>query len=57
MCRVVISSKVPMAVRVRERVAMVPLAWRTGGVRGVKGVEIERYLDTKIRQMGHMIHE
>ncbi|ETN43782.1 GTP cyclohydrolase II [Cyphellophora europaea CBS 101466] len=44
-------------VRVRERVAMVPLAWRTGGVRGVKGVEIERYLDTKIRQMGHMIHE
>lgn len=44
-------------VRVRERVAMVPLAWRTGGMRGVKGVEIERYLDTKIRQMGHMIHE
>ena len=44
-------------VRVRERVAMVPLAWRTGGQRGVKGVEIERYLDTKIRQMGHMIHE
>lgn len=44
-------------VRVRERVAMVPLAWRTGGSRGIKGVEIERYLDTKIRQMGHMIHE
>jgi GTP cyclohydrolase II len=44
-------------VRVKERVAMVPIAWRTGGVRGVKGVEIEKYLDTKIRQMGHMIHE
>jgi GTP cyclohydrolase II len=44
-------------IRVRERVAMVPLAWRTGGSRGIKGVEIERYLDTKIRQMGHMIHE
>ncbi|RMZ75396.1 hypothetical protein DV737_g5321, partial [Chaetothyriales sp. CBS 132003] len=44
-------------VRVRERVAMVPIAWRTGGVKGVRGVEIERYLDTKIRQMGHMIHD
>ncbi|KPI34721.1 putative GTP cyclohydrolase-2 [Cyphellophora attinorum] len=44
-------------VRVRERVAMVPIAWRTGGHKGVKGVEIEKYLDTKIRSMGHMIHE
>ena len=44
-------------VRVKERVAMVPIAWRTGGQMGVKGAEIEKYLDTKIRQMGHMIHE
>lgn len=44
-------------VRVRERVAMVPIAWRTGGLRGIKGAEIEKYLDTKIRQMGHMIHD
>ncbi|RMZ90938.1 hypothetical protein DV736_g1830, partial [Chaetothyriales sp. CBS 134916] len=44
-------------VRVKERVAMVPIAWRTGGIKGVRGVEIERYLDTKIRQMGHMIHD
>ncbi|RMZ77053.1 hypothetical protein DV738_g4582, partial [Chaetothyriales sp. CBS 135597] len=35
-------------VRVRERVAMVPIAWRTAGAKGVRGVEIERYLDTKI---------
>ena len=44
-------------VRVRERVAMVPIAWRTGGIRGVKGVEIEKYLETKIGRMGHMINE
>ena len=33
---------------VRERVAMVPLAWKTGGERGVKGAEIEGYLRTKV---------
>ena len=44
-------------VRVKERVAMVPIAWRTGGQQGVKGAEIEKYLDTKMRQMGHMIYE
>jgi len=44
-------------VRVRERVAMVPIAWRTHGVQGVKGAEIEKYLETKIGRMGHMIHE
>jgi len=43
-------------VRVRERVAMVPLSWKTGGVRGVRGVELEKYLETKIGRMGHMIH-
>ncbi|KAI9802712.1 MAG: hypothetical protein M1825_002734 [Sarcosagium campestre] len=33
---------------VRERVAMVPLAWRTGGKRGVQGEELGAYLKTKI---------
>ena len=44
-------------VRVKERVAMVPLAWRSGGARGIKSIELENYLSTKIKQMGHMIHE
>ncbi|EFE29529.1 uncharacterized protein ARB_03607 [Trichophyton benhamiae CBS 112371] len=35
---------------VRERVPMVPLAWKTGGARGIKSVEIEGYLRTKVRQ-------
>ena len=42
-------------VRVRERLAMVPLAWKTGGRRGVKGEEIEGYLRTKMGRMGHLI--
>ena len=44
-------------VRVRERVAMVPLSWKTGGKSGVRGKEIERYLETKIGRMGHVIRE
>lgn len=44
-------------VRVRERVAMIPIAWRTGGSKGVRGAEIEKYLETKIGRMGHMIQE
>ena len=40
---------------VKERVAMVPLAWKTGGLKGVHGDEIEGYLKTKIGKMGHMI--
>jgi GTP cyclohydrolase II len=44
-------------VRVKERVAMVPIAWRTGGIKGVKGAEIEKYLETKIGRMGHMIRD
>jgi GTP cyclohydrolase II len=44
-------------VRVRERVAMVPLSWKTGGKKGIHSREIERYLDTKIGKMGHMISE
>ncbi|OAP55918.1 GTP cyclohydrolase II [Fonsecaea erecta] len=44
-------------VRVRERVPMIPIAWRTAGAKGVRGAEIEKYLETKIGRMGHMIHE
>ncbi|EXJ90850.1 GTP cyclohydrolase II [Capronia coronata CBS 617.96] len=44
-------------VRVRERVPMIPLAWRTGGAKGVRGAEIEKYLETKIGRMGHMIRD
>ncbi|KAI4156058.1 MAG: hypothetical protein LQ340_000569 [Diploschistes diacapsis] len=35
-------------VRVRERVAMIPLSWKTGGKQGVRGEEIEGYLRTKV---------
>ncbi|KAL1980283.1 hypothetical protein VTN96DRAFT_4397 [Rasamsonia emersonii] len=41
---------------VKERVPMIPLAWRTGGKRGIRSAEIEGYLRTKIGKMGHMIH-
>jgi GTP cyclohydrolase II len=44
-------------VRVRERVAMVPLSWKSGGKKGIHSREIERYLETKIGKMGHMINE
>ncbi len=40
---------------VKERVAMIPLAWKTGGKQGVHGKEIEGYLRTKIGKMGHML--
>ncbi|KAJ5247564.1 hypothetical protein N7468_002547 [Penicillium chermesinum] len=42
-------------VMVKERVPMIPLAWRTHGERGIKSSEIEGYLQTKISKMGHMI--
>ena len=35
---------------VRERVAMVPLAWKTGGKMGVQSEEVEKYLSTKVRR-------
>ena len=44
-------------VRVRERVPMIPLAWRTGGREGVRGAEVERYIGTKIEKMAHMFSE
>ncbi|KAE8153842.1 GTP cyclohydrolase II-domain-containing protein [Aspergillus avenaceus] len=40
---------------VKERVPMVPLAWRTGGKLGIKSTEVEGYLQTKISKMGHML--
>lgn len=33
---------------VKERVAMVPLAWKSGGKRGIHSEEIEGYLRTKV---------
>jgi GTP cyclohydrolase II len=33
---------------VKERVAMVPIAWQTGKERGVQGEEVEKYLSTKV---------
>ncbi|RDW92638.1 hypothetical protein BP5796_02032 [Coleophoma crateriformis] len=38
---------------VQERVPMVPLAWKTHG--GIKSVEVERYLKTKVDKMSHML--
>ncbi|KAI4121398.1 MAG: hypothetical protein LQ347_006873 [Umbilicaria vellea] len=40
---------------VKERVPMIPLAWKTGGQKGIHSAEIEGYLRTKIGKMGHMI--
>lgn len=37
---------------VRERVAMVPLAWKTGGAQGIKSEEVEKYLSTKVSYIG-----
>ncbi|KAI9889485.1 MAG: GTP cyclohydrolase II [Vezdaea aestivalis] len=42
-------------VRVRERVAMIPITWRTAGKSGVHGEEFGGYLKTKIEKMGHML--
>ncbi|KAI9823734.1 MAG: GTP cyclohydrolase II [Thelocarpon impressellum] len=39
---------------VKERVAMVPLAWR-GGRQGIRSEEVGGYLRTKIEKMGHML--
>lgn len=38
---------------VKERVAMIPLAWRTGGKRGIHSEEIEGYLRTKVTSESH----
>ncbi|KAB8290887.1 hypothetical protein EYC80_008524 [Monilinia laxa] len=39
---------------VKERVAMVPLAWR-GTTGGIRSQEVGGYLKTKIEKMGHML--
>lgn len=36
-------------VTIKQRVAMIPLAWKTGGTRGIHSAEIESYLRTKVR--------
>lgn len=38
---------------VKERVAMIPLAWR--GAKGIRSAEVGGYLKTKIEKMGHML--
>ncbi|RQM08494.1 hypothetical protein DH86_00000514 [Scytalidium sp. 3C] len=38
---------------VKERVAMIPLAWR--GLGGIRSKEVGGYLKTKIEKMGHML--
>ena len=40
---------------VKERVAMIPLAWKSGGKGGIHSEEIEGYLSTKIKKMGHLL--
>ena len=35
-------------IKVKERVAMIPLAWKTGGKKGIKSEEIMGYLETKV---------
>ncbi|KAH7091920.1 hypothetical protein FB567DRAFT_434811 [Paraphoma chrysanthemicola] len=42
---------------VRERVAMVPIAWKTGGEKGIKSEEVEKYLSTKIEKFKHMLDQ
>ncbi|KAI4175009.1 MAG: hypothetical protein LQ343_002036 [Gyalolechia ehrenbergii] len=40
---------------VKQRVPMVPLAWKSGGKKGIHSEEIEGYLRAKIGKMGHLI--
>jgi len=35
---------------VKERVAIIPLAWKTRGKLGIKSEEVEKYLLTKVRE-------
>ena len=37
-------------VTVKQRVAMIPLAWKSGGTNGIHSAEIENYLRTKVRR-------
>ncbi|KAF2670221.1 hypothetical protein BT63DRAFT_432617 [Microthyrium microscopicum] len=42
---------------VKERVAMIPLTWQTGGQKGVQGDEVEKYLSTKIEKFKHLLSQ
>ncbi|KFZ00766.1 hypothetical protein V500_00957 [Pseudogymnoascus sp. VKM F-4518 (FW-2643)] len=50
-------------VKIKERVPMIPLAWKTGGEVGIQSPELEIYLNTKastlfsitLERMGHML--
>ena len=42
-------------VRVVERVPMIPVAWRTGGKKGVRGKEVEKYISTKVSGGDEMV--
>ncbi|KAF2122726.1 hypothetical protein BDV96DRAFT_618062 [Lophiotrema nucula] len=42
---------------IRERVAMIPVAWKTGGKAGVRSEEVEKYLSTKIEKFKHMLSQ
>lgn len=41
---------------VKERVPMVPLAWTSGGQKGIKSMEIEGYLRTKVGSLGALVY-
>lgn len=41
---------------VKERVAMIPLAWSSGGEKGVHGPEVEKYISTKVSSAHAGIH-
>ncbi|KAJ8114201.1 hypothetical protein OPT61_g3865 [Boeremia exigua] len=42
-------------VQIKERVPMIPIAWKTGGEAGITSPELETYLHTKLERMGHML--
>ena len=42
---------------VRERVAMVPLAWKSGGKKGIHSEEIEGYLRTKVNSSSRFLKQ
>jgi len=42
---------------VKERVAMIPLAWKTGGERGINSEEVDKYLSTKIEKFKHLLDQ
>ena len=43
------------AIKVRERVPMTPLAWKTSGIAGIRSKEIQQYIHAKVVRMGHIM--